>query len=494
MGNISSIHICPLKPSAMLHNERRKQMGHVREDLKHLNETWINPAYKGKSLGEIRKDIGQRYFEHVHQRMQSKAEPLREGVVNIRENTTLDELQSLADRLQHEFGIKTVSIYTHRDEGHEEDGLWIPNHHAHLIFDWTTDQGKCINLKRQDLARMQTVVAETLDMERGKSSDVKHLDAIQYKNKMQEEQNRQLRQETKYLQDQLDELSVKNRKLSEELERMRMERTELGNMLETLKMEIESLNISKPGKQRLKEAFDVVSSFVGKSDVRLKYEANLKELQLARVEMEKLQQTVEKIKTDLKHRSKERDKAKEETHQIRRERDTYAIELERQRERAEKAERKVRMLDREFRPWKYSLPDVVDLSRCRVDYHGGRNWLHVTIEGHDRYLTRSITEAEAAMFRRDEITLPELIGRYFTDEIDRACYRRWQHMEGKTLENELHKVANTMFYQLPRILFPQRMFTVPGGSRDGENLNLRHKSRDEILREMVDEGYEIKIS
>ena len=67
-------------------------------------------------------------------------------------------------------------------------------------------------------------------------------------------------------------------------------------------------------------------------------------------------------------------------------------------------------------------------------------------------------------------------------------------MEGKTLEKELLKVTNTMFYQLPRILFPQRMFIVPSGSRDGENLNLRHKSRVEILRELVDEGYEIKIS
>jgi hypothetical protein len=34
-----------------------------------------------------------------------------------------------------------------------------------------------------------------------------------------------------------------------------------------------------------------------------------------------------------------------------------------------------------------------------------------------------------------------------------------------------------MFYPLPHILFPQRLLMAPGGSRDGENLNLRHKSR-----------------
>lgn len=69
MARISSIHICPLKSSAMFHNDRRKDMPHVRGDLTHLNEKWENPLYDGKSIGEIRKDNEQRYFENVHQRM-----------------------------------------------------------------------------------------------------------------------------------------------------------------------------------------------------------------------------------------------------------------------------------------------------------------------------------------------------------------------------------------------------------------------------------------
>ena len=42
--------------------------------------------------------------------------------------------------------------------------------------------------------------------------------------------------------------------------------------------------------------------------------------------------------------------------------------------------------------------------------------------------------------------------------------------------------------QLPQIIFPQKLFSAPDGSREGENFNLRHKSRDEILCEMIDEG------
>ena len=51
-----------------------------------------------------------------------------------------------------------------------------------------------------------------------------------------------------------------------------------------------------------------------------------------------------------------------------------------------------------------------------------------------------------------------------------------------------------MFYQLPHIIFPQRLLMAPGGSRDGENFNLCHKSREEIIREMIDEGYDMKLS
>ena len=42
--------------------------------------------------------------------------------------------------------------------------------------------------------------------------------------------------------------------------------------------------------------------------------------------------------------------------------------------------------------------------------------------------------------------------------------------------------------QLPQIIFPQKLFSAPDGSREGENFTIRHKSRDEILCEMIDEG------
>ena len=459
MSNISSIHICPLKSSAMFHNDRRKEMPHVRGDLTHLNEKWENPLYEGKGIGEIRKDIERRYFDNVHQRMQAKAVPLREGVVNIREGTSLDELRHLAERLQREFGIKTIAIHTHRDEGHEESGEWITNHHAHLILDWTNDQGKSLNLKSPDMARMQTIVAEALNMERGKSSDVKHLDAIQYKNKMQEQQNKQLLETA-----------------------------------EQLREEISKLRISRKGKEALLQRLDKFSGLFGKSDVRLQLDASQDEIAHQKEQLDELRQKVENIQQNLERRTRERDKAREEAERFKKERDAYAQKAEESERRAKDAIKEVGSLRRLLYPWRYELPDVVDLSRSKMSRHGGRCWLHVTIEGHNGYVTKPISTREEAMYERGEITKEQLIAKHFTDEIDRACYRRWQGMKGAALEKELQNTAGTIFFQLPQILFPSKLLSAPGGSKDGENFTIRHKSREEIIREMIDEGYNIKLS
>jgi chromosome segregation ATPase len=51
-----------------------------------------------------------------------------------------------------------------------------------MVFDWTNHQtGKSIKMNRDDMAELQTMVAEHLGMERGKNSSIKHLNAIQFK-------------------------------------------------------------------------------------------------------------------------------------------------------------------------------------------------------------------------------------------------------------------------------------------------------------------------
>ena len=94
--------------------------------------------------------------------MQKKATPIREGVIVIESGTSMDQLRDFATRCEEQFGIKTFQIHMHKDEGHMNSKEWKPNLHAHIVFDWTQNNGKSIKLNRQDMAKMQTMLAESL--------------------------------------------------------------------------------------------------------------------------------------------------------------------------------------------------------------------------------------------------------------------------------------------------------------------------------------------
>lgn len=178
----TSIHIEPCKiGSSEQHNQRQKHLDYVRPDLSHQNESWVGVADLPAHLEQLRTLVKGK----TGRAMQAKTTPIREGVIVIRQDTTIEQLKGLADAIEQRWGIKTLQIYTHKDEGHtDSEGAWKPNLHAHIVFDWVNhDTGKSIKLSKQDMAEMQTMVADCLQMVRGESSDIKHLGAIQYKNR-----------------------------------------------------------------------------------------------------------------------------------------------------------------------------------------------------------------------------------------------------------------------------------------------------------------------
>lgn len=176
----TSIHIEPCNiGSSERHNLRSKELDYIRPELSHLNESWTV-----QEISPCLENIKARYKATTGQNMQKKATPIREGVVVIEPGTSMQQLKSFAEQLHARWGIKTIQIHTHKDEGYtpeDRPGDWKPNLHAHMIFDWTDYTGKSLKLKKQDLTEMQTMLAECLNMERGVSSDRKHLNSIQYK-------------------------------------------------------------------------------------------------------------------------------------------------------------------------------------------------------------------------------------------------------------------------------------------------------------------------
>ena len=185
MAKKTCIHFDPIKPGCEIHNWRMKELDYVIKELTPNDEHWVDPRYEGKTLSEIRKEIAERYQTTVGQKMQAKAAPIREAPIVIKPETTMADLQLLAKQLEKEFGIKCIQIHIHRDEGFNKTNPDPSNLnlHAHFVADWTHEDGTSLRLGRSDTSRMQTVGAECLKMERGSSSNVKHLNAVQYKEK-----------------------------------------------------------------------------------------------------------------------------------------------------------------------------------------------------------------------------------------------------------------------------------------------------------------------
>lgn len=247
--------------SAERHNLRSKELDYIRPELTHRNEQWIE-----RPITEVHQDITEKYKATTGQGLQKKATPIREGVIVISEDTTLRQLQNLAEKLEERFGVHAFQIYTHKDEGANAwDGreeAWKPNYHAHMIFDWTDGHtGKTVKLNKHDMAEMQTITAECLNMERGVSSDRKHLSAMQYKNQMETEKAEQLQKDIKQLNR---EYSTGTRQINQVQEELNIARKELKSMKTDIHINEAKEAAAKAGKT----VFNAVTSVFNVGEVK----------------------------------------------------------------------------------------------------------------------------------------------------------------------------------------------------------------------------------
>ena len=183
----TSFNIQPCKVTASeRHNKREKALSYVRSDLSHLNE-WCDflnvhlVAYDAQMRKLVKAKTGRK--------MQEKSRALYEGIAVIRPDTTIEDIKKLADAMHQRWGFHFVQLAIHKDEGSwQKDGTWKPNLHAHMVFDKIDHEtGKTIKTTAKDTAEMQDMCARILGMERGqRGSKKEHLDALEYKVKVQE--------------------------------------------------------------------------------------------------------------------------------------------------------------------------------------------------------------------------------------------------------------------------------------------------------------------
>lgn len=182
-----------------------KENIYLRTDLIDDNESWVSSRIEGISLREYYNHIGEMVKAKTGRAMQTKdrtrinkktgktttvrgSTPIKEGVVVCKADTTMEELQRYGQLCRERWGITPLQIFIHRDEGHYEtpgnETTWKPNYHAHIVWDWMNhDTGKSCKLTPQDMSEMQTILAETLGMERGTSKELtgrEHLERTDY--------------------------------------------------------------------------------------------------------------------------------------------------------------------------------------------------------------------------------------------------------------------------------------------------------------------------
>lgn len=182
----TSVHLkaCDIS-AAESHNQRTKDLDYVRKDLKHLNEFF---SYIHHSLPTEAANLKREVKEKTGRKLQKNAIPIKEGVIVIDENTTMEDLKHFCSVCQNKFGMIPLQIYIHRDEGHTKAKQWKPNLHAHIEWRMYDTNGRNIRLSKDACSKMQTIASECLGMQRGKSSDKKHLSSLQFKIQQKEKE------------------------------------------------------------------------------------------------------------------------------------------------------------------------------------------------------------------------------------------------------------------------------------------------------------------
>lgn len=215
----SSIHFRPAVATSEAHNLRLTKLDYNVPELEKNNE-----SFSIRSIDDQTK-LARTHCKNVSGRkLQKNAMLIREAVVNLLPGTSMDDLKHLGNLLQEQFGINCFQIHIHRDEGHKdpETGQFKINHHAHMLFDWQDKaKGTVLKINRVQLSQIQTLVAQTLGMERGElrvNSNRERLEPIEYKRQQAELQLEKLQQQNAELEQKKNEVRARIERLTGERE------------------------------------------------------------------------------------------------------------------------------------------------------------------------------------------------------------------------------------------------------------------------------------
>lgn len=217
----SSIHIGTSSAGALIHNERIFSPDYLISNDKKINEY---KSYTDLHISELENLAKIDYQKHSinNRKLPKTATLIKEAILNLNENHTLQDLEKVKQTLENEYGYKISNMSIHKDEGYiytdtknytmgrnqfknlEEtphiaeldlkdnkfyewnfnNNKWVKgneikdykiekNYHAHIVMlNYNFTKHRTIRNNLKDLSKMQTLVARDLDMERGKCSSI----------------------------------------------------------------------------------------------------------------------------------------------------------------------------------------------------------------------------------------------------------------------------------------------------------------------------------
>mgnify|MGYP005869274211 CR=1 FL=1 len=369
MAQKTSINIKPCNiDSSEAHNKRtaeylaniRKEKFYIRTDLMAGNEAWVSPDFGEATLTDRYNQIAAMVKEKTGRAMQTKdrervnkktgkvtivrgSTPLKEGVVVIKEDTTMEQLQRFCEVCKQRWGITALQVFIHRDEGHYgipgDNATWKPNLHAHIVWDWMNhDTGKSCKLDEKAMSEMQTVLAESLDMERGTSKEVtgkEHLERTDFiiaKQKQEAEQAKAARQAAIAAKEEAEAelMFVENENKSKEQYRRSLD-SEIAEREQQLKDE---------RKSKVDSILDSVGSLVGvgksaavgKENAKLKAENERMKKAFTEAVKEKAEEQTKALVAEKQKAETERDRALVQSRSLAIERDKAVRQLQEQKD------------------------------------------------------------------------------------------------------------------------------------------------------------------
>uniref|UniRef100_UPI001FB960E0 hypothetical protein n=1 Tax=Helicobacter pylori TaxID=210 RepID=UPI001FB960E0 len=165
------------------HNDRTLSPNYlIPEEFRGQNEV-NRPSTQARGLRDkIIENAHQTYLITFKQKSQAKSYQWS-LVVNIKNNTTMSDLEKLAEHFEIKYGFQCYQIAIHRDEGYmDENNQPHINHHAHMEFiTLKKENGKNMwgQINQVKLRQIQTEIAQILGMERGTDKRVSGTERIE---------------------------------------------------------------------------------------------------------------------------------------------------------------------------------------------------------------------------------------------------------------------------------------------------------------------------